>query len=108
MKYWKNDWTEKDFDRINKAIQNHFAGKVFINHRNENVLFPYDMDRIENILGLPYTSTSMCPMILLDCNIHILCPKRTKYHYSFVALDSNKNVIFVLVNEDENEMYIKG
>lgn len=104
MKWYKKDWTEEDFNRVEKAIYNNFAGKVF---KKENINFPYSMKQIEIILGLPYTSTSMCPMIALDCNRHISYPKRTEYHYSFVALDSNKNVIFVLMDKDENEIYLR-
>ena len=105
-KTFTQDWDEKDFDAIHTAIYNYFAGRVFVNHRNENVLFPYNMERIELILGLPYTSSGVNPQIALDCNVHILYPKNTRFHYDFVALDEEKNVVFVLSDEEENRKYI--
>lgn len=106
MKVQTKEWTREQHLQVDNAIFKQFAGRKFLNHRNEVVCFPHDMEQIENILGLPYTSTSMCPMISLDCNVHIY--SNSKYHYDFAAINEDGEVVFALVDDEENRIYLKA
>lgn len=104
---FKKEWSENDFKNVERAIMKYFAGKVFINHAPKNILFPYDLEGIENILGMPYTSSSSFAMMALDCNNNIKHPKNTDFYYSYVALDTNNQIYLVLQDIEENERFIK-
>jgi hypothetical protein len=110
--YYLTEWTDKDFDKVNKAIQNYFGGKFFINHRKEKVYFPHNYYEIEKILGLPYTSTSICPMLSMDCNVQILMPCKISipvendFYFSHVVLDKDKDVVLIAWDKEENEKFI--
>lgn len=106
MKYYKKDWSTEDFNKVKNALTAYFSGKLLVNHRDESVKMPYSFEKIEMILGLPYTSTSMCPMMGLDCNVHFKVPRNTDYHYSHVVLDDMKNVVLIAWNKDEHEIFI--
>ena len=107
MKLWTKEWTTEQHLKVDTAILKHFGGKRFLNHRGKYVFFPHDAERIEDILGLPYTSTSMCPMVTLDCNVEILYDD-IDFHYDFVALNQWGKVVFALVDEEKNRTYIKA
>ena len=104
---FKQEWNENDFDRVYDAIEKQFGGKTFFNHKKEIIKFPNDIEGIKDIIGLPYTSTSMCAMVVLDCNLHILWEKSSLYHYDFVAIVDDKVEFFVKSNETENYKQIK-
>ena len=106
-KFYLKDWTEKEHKKVNSALCLYFGDKVFINHRNENVLFGYDLERIETILGLPYVSRSSFPMLVMDCNTNIKYHQNTDFYYQYVAIDKTGNVILGLTDKEENEMFIK-
>jgi hypothetical protein len=105
MKTYKIEWNDNDFNKVNKAIKSFFGGKTLINHRNEKVYFPGNFYEIEKILGLPYTSTSMCPMYSLDCNVQIYDRENPSFYYSYVVLNDQKDVVIVAMDEKENEKY---
>lgn len=105
---YKKNWSESDFKQVNKAIKKHFAGKRLLNHRNETVNFPLNFNGIETILGLPYTSTSMCAMYSLDCNVNIYSSEHSTYYYNCVVLTEENEVIFIIQDNEEKEILIKG
>lgn len=107
MKLYTKEWTKQDFKKVEKAIHKHFAGRTLKNHRNKNIYFDLNFRAIENILGLPYTSSGVHPQIALDCNIHVFPEGETKFHYDFVVMDQDKKVIFILSDENENRKIIK-
>jgi hypothetical protein len=104
MEFKTTGWDNKDFKLVNRKLRKHFANTTFKNHRGENVTFGNTFKHIESILGLPYTSTSMCPMLILDCNVNIYYDNN--FHYSFAALNNKNEVIIVLMDCSENEFYI--
>ena len=104
MRKFKEEFTEKDFDLVNEAIYNQFAGTYRKNHRGETVYLPYDMESIDFKLGLPYTSSGIHAQIALDCNEHIYYDEN--YYYDFVSIDEDDNVVFVLTDDEENRIYI--
>lgn len=106
MKFYTEEWSDLDFNKVEKTIKNEFAGKTLYNHRGELRYFPSDFENIDFMLGLPYVSSGMVPMIGLDCNEHFIHPENPGYRYDFVALDENKDVVFVLCDEEENKKVI--
>jgi hypothetical protein len=103
----KNEWNEKDFNAVNSAILNYFSGKVFKNHRGETVIPSGIFENLENLLGLPYTSSSSYAMYTLDCNVHLFHPKETGFKYDHVFITESGNVILVLMDSEEKEMTIQ-
>lgn len=104
---FKNEWLPQDHTKVNKALCKYFGGKVFINHRNENVLMRYDLEGLQNILGLPYTSTSSFAMLALDCNVHIKYPQNIDFYYHYVAMNVKGQIFLALCDNEENEILIK-
>jgi len=101
-----NNWTQEERKKVNSALCLYFGGKVFINHRNENVLFGYDLERIESILGLPYVSSSSFPMLVMDCNVNIKYPKNIDFYYQYAAIDKRGNVVLALCDNENGEIFI--
>ena len=106
INYQITDWSEQDFKTVYESLKNYFGGKWWTNHRNETIFIQKSKQAIESILGLPYTSTSMCPMLALDCNVNIFDSENKDYHFSHVALNTEKHVVLVLWDNEENEKYI--
>jgi hypothetical protein len=105
MKAQLKEWNDKDFNKVNKALEKYFGGETLINHRNEAVYFPRNFFEIEKILGLPYTSTSCCPMLALDCNVNIDTKEKPGYHYSYVFISEAGHVVLVSMDKKENEFF---
>lgn len=104
--YQSNDWNEIDFNTVYDGLKKYFGGKFWINHRNEKIFIPKTKNGIESIFGLPYTSTSICPMLSLDCNVNIFDPENKGHHFSHVVLNIEKHVVLVLIDNEENEKII--
>ena len=100
------NWTKEDHKKVNSALCLYFGGKVFINHRSENVLFGYDLERIESILGLPYVSSSSFPMLVMDCNVNIKYPQNIDFYYQYVAIDKKGRVVLGLCDNENGEFFI--
>ena len=104
--YQLTDWTDEDFNLVYKSLKKYFGGKYWINQRNERIYIAKSKLSIEKRLGLPYTSTSMCPMLALDCNVNIFDCVDKNYHFSHAVLNNEKHVVLVLQDENENEKEI--
>lgn len=100
------EWTAADFKKVEKAIQKHFAGRTFENHKGERVTLRASFKSIDEYLGLAYTSSSSCAMYGI-CNVHIKWPENTAYHYSYIAVSEAGDVYAELNDNEENELFIK-
>jgi hypothetical protein len=108
MKTFKKEWNEKDFDLANSSILNYFSYKTLKNQRGENVTMRGILNRLEEQLGLPYTSSSSFACMALDCNSHFYHPTEKDFRFDYVAItEDNKIFIALCDNEDEKEMFIQ-
>ena len=104
---FKKEWTPADFDRVEKRLLKYFRGKSFCNHRNGINYFSNNttFEQLENVLGLPYTSSSSHAMMSMDCNINLFF--NPAWHFDRVVIDENNDVLIVLQTSEEKERTFK-
>ncbi len=100
---YKKEWTREDFTKVEKHLVKYFRGKMFENHRKETVKFGGNLtfEQLENVLGLPYTSSSSHAMMSMDCNINLFF--NPAWHFNRVVIDKNENVKIILQTSEEKE-----
>jgi len=105
MEKFKKEWNREDFTKVDRKIRAYFGGKSFKNHRGETVKMPVNKIGIENVLGLPYTSSSSCAMLSMDCNINLFWD--ALYHFDRVVIRETDNKVCLIVSDrEENEKTI--
>ena len=104
---FKKEWSKEDFANVQKAITKYFKNKSFVNHRNERVNMPATFNKIEMVIGLPYTSSSSYAMMAMDCNVQLTCIEYEGFHYDHVAINEDGNIYLIVLDRDENKKLIK-
>lgn len=100
----KKEWTEQDFDLVYKTIRDYIGGKRYTTHTGKSLFI--SKPEIEDVLGLPYTSSSSYAMLSMDCNVHIHSNDFKSYHFDHVGIDDNGSVVLVLMNSKEHRILI--
>lgn len=104
----------KPFDEIYKSVKNaifnHFFHNEYLFQRTHDVMSskifkPYTFNQIENLLGLPYTSSSSFAALWVT-NSGYLWADDTHYFEGF-AVTTLGTIVAIAQDEEENEIYIK-
>jgi hypothetical protein len=94
------EWTDKEFKTIKQAIKKHFLFKAFRTTQGTKTLYTYA--DIENLLGLPYTSSSSFAGVWVT-NSEVYSPKYPELHYVGFAIGDDTKPYAILWDNEENE-----
>lgn len=95
----KTEWSEQDFKRANSAITAHFINRPL--NTREGVRKVYTHTQVVELLGLPYTSTSMCAAEWVT-NTEIW-EQDASFNYIGFAISESGKVVAILWDQYENE-----
>ena len=100
---FKKEWTREDFDKVEQRLLKYFRGRMFKTHRDTFKAFTNNctFEQLENILGLPYTSSSSHAMMSIDCNVNLFFNPAWKFDR--VVVTEENNVLLVLQTNEEKE-----
>lgn len=104
------EWTDKQFKQVEKAIYRHFCSYTYKfqpTHDKESRkdFRPFRYEEIETTLGLAYTSTSKYAALWV-CNSGYLMANDTHYFNAF-AINKNGQIVGIVQDENENEIFIE-
>ncbi len=104
----KNDFSDMDFQKMNKAIVKHFHGKTFNSNQGKICFDTMRFAYYENTFGLPYTSTSSCAGLWVT-NIEMYFDLEQVYKYEGFAMTNEGEPVAILWDNSspENELLIK-
>lgn len=102
-KPYTKDWNEDQQKEVNNIITNYFAYKTFKDQNNNTIVMSGIFSKIDNILGLAYTSSSSFPMLGI-CNVNLYLDD--EYYFNYIYIDTNYNVCISLQDDKEQEKNI--
>lgn len=106
----KEEWKDADFKAMKQALKNFFLFKSLQTKDGVKILYTYN--DLENLLGLPYTSSSKFAGVWVTntelysndfsgCNFSL-------YHYiGFAITEQGNKCAAILWDKDENEILIE-
>jgi hypothetical protein len=99
----KKEWTERDFKAMKKALKNFFLFKGLQTNNGVKICCSYA--NLENLLGLPYTSSSSYAGVWVT-NSEVISNDYPNYHYIGFAITTGNKCVAILWDKDENEIII--
>lgn len=100
----KQEWNDKDFNKIKSALLRHFTFKNLNTRHGNKVCYTYA--DLENLLGLPYTSSSSCAGLWVT-NTEIFCKDFPGYKYEGFAISNSGKCCAILWDKNETEIIIE-
>lgn len=100
------EWTPAQFKQVEKAIAKHFRSNVYQYGKPGETYRPlivYTFGQFDAIVGLAYTSTSMCALYGV-CNVDLKA--NDTHSFRFFAINDAGQVVAVAEDENENPLYI--
>lgn len=109
LKEWSNWGKPSDHRKVNKAILNHFTTHNYTyidDHcKTAKPFTVYNMDTIENMLGLAYTSSGDYAGLWVCNGIYVMATPT--HHFTGFMINSLGEVVASVENENEDTIFIK-
>lgn len=96
------EWNYMETLGMETFIHTFFKGMELKNHEGQT-LKSWSKKGIEDIFGLPYTSSSCCAMLVADCNNHIFINENE--HISYFALKNGTPIMITENNKEKEKFY---
>lgn len=98
------EWNPKQFKAIERKILSHFkgVGKI-VTSSGHGFIYPVSFKRVDNFLGLAFTSSSKCAGLWV-CNVDPISEKYPLYRYVGFAIGEDGKYYAILWDKDENEI----
>jgi hypothetical protein len=98
------EWTDNDFKKIKQALKNFFLFKSL--QTKDGVKIVYTYNDLENLLGLPYTSSSNYAGVWIT-NTELYSNDFPGFKYEGFAITNGGKCVGILWDKDENEKIIE-
>ncbi len=103
----KKEFAPKDHAIIERAIFNHLFGEGLKTRtgNGSKIVYIYSREQMENLLGLPYTSTSSFAALWVT-NVELDSMKYPGYSYQGFAITTDGQPVAYLQDYDESPLII--
>lgn len=105
---FKKDWSNKEINRVKKAIYNHLSThnyKYKTDHVNPaKPLNFFYVDEVDNLLGLAYTSSGDYAGLWICNGVYAMVNET--HHFIGFAINANNEIVGIAEDENENAIYI--
>jgi hypothetical protein len=96
------EWNYAETKGMESIIHDFFRGQKLKNHEGKT-LIPYSKKDIDDVFGLPYTSSSSYAMLSADCNNHIYLNEHE--YIDHFALKNGQPIMVTSNSVDEQKYY---